>query len=85
MNLTRDEKQAIFEELLDGLRVKRREDFPPNITAGEYAEREGLGRRTAYERLEAAVEHGLLQKERSVNIEGRSCCIYFAKEQAPTE
>lgn len=77
MNLTSDEKQAILDELLDSLSPKLRENFPPNITAQEYAEREGINRRLAYDRLEKAVACGKLRKENDVKINGRSCCIYY--------
>ena len=86
MNLTRDEKQAMLYELLDSFRGKKREDYPPSITTAEYAEREGISRRSAYDRLEDAVLSGLMAKEKEVNVGGKSCAIYFIpEEQAPTE
>ena len=77
MELTNEEKKRMLDELLDGLRPKSRDDFPPSITANEYATREGISRRLAYDRLENAVAEGKLKKERGVKIGTRPFCIYY--------
>jgi len=77
MELTNEEKERMLDELLDGLKTKRREDFPPNITASEYAMRDDINRRTAKDRLEKLVVAGQLAKEEDVKVGRNYCTIYF--------
>lgn len=87
MNLTDEEKRAIYADLLDLLHKPQREEFPtPNITVSELAEMEDITEDVAYARLENSVKAGLLEKKTGVRVERypRGVNLYW-KKQTPTE
>ena len=75
---TDEEKRQMFQELLEIVDHRTREQFPqPNITAKEYARLRGITMGAAYRRLEKQVQMGKLKKECGVLIGDHSSCIYW--------
>lgn len=79
MNVSEEDKRAIYQEIIDATRKSSlRDKFPmPNITVREFSELEGVTHDVAYKRLENAVRSGSLKKQAGVLINGHACCIYW--------